>query len=499
MSEPYGRAKRVGLLLGPLLLLIVLALPPPPHMTLGAWRLIGVILLMAAWWMTEAVPLAAASIVPIALFPILGILAPAQSTAPYADPAVFLFLGGFLLAKAFERSGLHRRVALRILTHTGSGPRRVLLGFMLGTAVMSMWVSNTATAMMMLPIGAAVAGHPSAARGDGGAAARGRWRYPFPTVLMLGVAYAASIGGMATLIGTPPNIIFAGQAARLTGAGEIGFVQWMLIGVPLATAYLAVAWAYLAFVALDARDLGAFGGAEAIAAERARLGPWTRAQRVVLGVFLLTVAAWVFRVDLDLGAFTLPGWSTRLGLDVHDATIAITAGIVLMLVPTDLARGEFVLDWQSAVKLPWEVLLLFGAGFALAAGFGATALGDWVAAQLGLLAVLPAPLLLLLVSLVVIAASEIASNTALTSLMLPVLAATAVATGVDPMVLMLTATLAASAGFMLPVATPPNAVAYATGHVKAPQMARVGLALDVMGALLVTATVLTLGARVLGA
>lgn len=473
----YGRGRRIGLVLGPALFALVLALPPPPHMATDARDLLAVILLMATWWMTEAVPLAATSLVPLAAFPLLGILGAADAATPYADPNVFLFLGGFLLAKGFERSGLHRRVALRILAATGTSPRRVLLGIMLATAVISMWVSNTATAMMMLPIGAAVAGHAVSQR------ARTGWRYPFPTVLMLGVAYAASIGGVATLIGTPPNVLFAGQVRALTGE-SVGFLQWMLIGAPLAAALLAFAWLYLAFVAWDGETRGMDRG-DAVAEQRRALGPWRREEAVVLVVFLSTVAAWVFRADIDVGGFVLPGWATRLGLDVHDGTIAIAAGLLLFLIPLDLARGEFILDWPTAVRLPWEVLLLFGAGFAIGAGFRVTQLGEWIAAQLTGLSALPTPVILLALSIVVVAASEIASNTALTGLVLPLLAASAPAIGVEPVLLMLTATLAASCGFMLPVATPPNAVAYATGHVAAPQMMRAGFALDVVGAVLV--------------
>lgn len=484
----FGVGKRVGLVAGPVLLAITLAFPPPPGMAPEAWRLVGVILLMGAWWMTEAIPMGATSLVPILLFPFLGILAPAATTAAYAEPAVFLFLGGFLLAKGFERSGLHRRVALMILARVGRTPRQVLFGFMLATALMSMWVSNTATAMMMLPIGAAVAAHTDAgARGS-------RWRYPFPTVLMLGIAYAASIGGMATLIGTPPNIIFAGQAATLTGGAPVGFVQWMIVGVPLAAAFLVLAWAWLAYVAYDARkdDKTRFGGAETVRSEIEALGPLRRAEALVLTVFLSTVALWVFRVDIDLGGLVVPGWSTALGLDVHDATIAIGAGLLLFLLPTSLSRGEFVLDWPTAAKLPWDVLLLFGGGFALAAGFQATQLGDWVALQVTGVAWLPLPLLIGALAIIVVLASEVASNTALTGLLLPVLAASAPALGVAPLTLMLAATLAASSGFMLPVATPPNAVAYASGHVRIHQMARVGLALDVIGVVLVTLAVLGL-------
>jgi sodium-dependent dicarboxylate transporter 2/3/5 len=425
----------------------------------------------------------------------LGILKPEAAAAPYADPNIFLFLGGFLLAQAFQKWGLHRRVALLMLTVMGTRPPQLLLGCMLATAVISMWVSNTATAMMMLPIGTAVAAQMGLKSSDPQHSAPGD---TFGAGLMLGIAYAASIGGMATLIGTPPNVIFAGQVRQLfPELGEVGFLRWMLVGVPLAGIYLLLTWLYLAFVAMrfSSGAHPAMGG-HALSAQCVELGPMSRGECVVLTVFLLTVAAWMFRADLVIGPLTIPGWSTGLGLDLHDGTIAVAAALLLFVIPIDLHRGQFVLDWASAVRIPWEVLFLFGGGFALATGFRVTGLAEWLAGALRLLAVLPLGIMMLVLCLVVIFASEIASNTALASLLLPVLAATATGLDIHPYLLMLPATLAASCGFMLPVATPPNAVAFASGYVTAPQMLRVGLVLDVLGAILVTLTVSTLGRAV---
>jgi sodium-dependent dicarboxylate transporter 2/3/5 len=358
-----------------------------------------------------------------------------------------------------------------------------------------MWVSNTATAMMMLPIGMAVASQVGLESSDPHNSAAGD---NFGAGLMLGIAYAASIGGMATLIGTPPNVIFAGQVRQLfPELGEVGFLRWMLVGVPLAGVYLLLTWLYLAFVVMRfSSGLQPHKGGQALSAQRAELGPMSRGERVVMTVFFLTVAAWVFRADLVIGPRTIPGWSTWLGLELHDGTIAVAAALLLFLIPIDLKRGQFVLDWAWAVRIPWEVLFLFGGGFALATGFRVTGLAEWLAGALQLLAVLPLGIMMLVLCLIVIFASEIASNTALASLLLPILAATATGLDIHPYLLMLPATLAASCGFMLPVATPPNAVAFASGYVTAPQMMRVGLVLDVLGAILVTLAVSTLGRAV---
>jgi len=286
-------------------------LPAPEGLTPHAQHLVAVIALMAVWWMTEALPLGATSLLPLALLPALGILPPEAAAAPYADPNVFLFLGGLFLAQAFQKWGLHERVALLILVAIGTRPRQLLLGMMVATASISMWVSNTATAMMMLPIGVAVVAQmPLEAAHSQHQGHHNR----FGAVLMLGIAYAASIGGMATLIGTPPNLIFAGQAKQLVPElGEVGFLRWMLIGVPLAAGLLLLTWLYLGFALLRGPPLA--DGNEArtlLQRQRAALGPMSRGERVVMTVFVLTVAAWVFRADLVLGPLVIPGWSTWL-------------------------------------------------------------------------------------------------------------------------------------------------------------------------------------------
>ncbi len=490
----YGWSKRVALGLGPLLFMALLVLPTLPGLDPPAQRVLGLALWMAAWWMTEAVPLGATSLLPLVALPLLGVVDIGTAAAAYAEPTIFLFMGGFLLAGAFQKWDLHRRFALAVLARVGARPRRLILAFMVVTAVLSMWVSNTATAVMMLPIGLAIAMEA----GGGAPSGSSPWRYGFRTVLMLGIAYAASFGGLATLVGTPPNLIFAGQSASLyPELGEVGFLRWMLLGVPIAVVFTGLAWLYLSYIVLEP-ETAADVNADQLARRRGDLGAMGRPQWTVTLVFLLTVLAWVFKTDLQLGAVTIPGWATALGLEIHDGAIALIAALVLFLTPADLAEGEFVLDWKTAVGIPWEVLILFGGGFSLAAGFTRSGLASWLGDLLGGLGVLPLPLLIFALCAIVIAGSEIASNTALAALILPVVAATAEGLGLHPYWLMIPATLAASTGFMLPVATPPNAVAFASGYVTAPQMARAGFVLDLLGALLVTAASLTLLPLVFG-
>lgn len=477
------RSARIGLFLGPTLFLFCLAIPAASGLTPQARAMLGVVALMATWWATEAIPIGATAFVPLVLFPLLGILGPIQTAAPYADPNVFLFLGGFLLAQAFQKWGLDRRLALHVLVRVGTRPRRLLLGFMGFTALVSMWVSNTATTLIMLPLGLGVLAQLGA-RAD---RTSGR-RDPFGTVLMLGIAYAASIGGMATLIGTPPNIILAGAASQALPQGpEVTFVRWMIVGVPLALVFLVVAWAFLAFARLaSTRTKPDPGVGVALRTQLQDLGRTRRPEWLVMCVFFLTVAAWVFRTELDLQFVRIPGWSDALGTDIHDGTIAMAAALLLFLLPTDWRRHEFVLDWKTAMRVPWEIVFLFGGGFALAAGFRATGLDTWVGQNLAAASGVPTLALIFGLCVFMTLASEVASNTALAAVTLPILAAAATSLGIHPLWLMVPAALAASSGFMLPVATPPNAIAFASGHVRMRHMVRAGVWLDLIGAVLIT-------------
>jgi sodium-dependent dicarboxylate transporter 2/3/5 len=480
-ANGYSLVRRVGLLLGIVLFLLILFLPTADGLTPEAQRVAAVAILMSVWWITEALPLYATALLPLILFPLLGVFGAQKVAAPYAEPTIFLFMGGFFLAMAMQRWGLHRRIALYTIRLLGTQPRQLLLGFMVATAVMSMWVSNTATTMMVYPIGLAIASQlvPSSAGQSN--------KNGFAVALMLGIAYAASIGGMGTLIGTPPNAIFAGQSKLLfPELNHLSFFDWMLIGIPYVLIFLPFAWLYLSFTHI--RNSQAGGDLKALSTAFGELGPVSRGELGVFVVFVLTVCGWLFRSDINLGFVTLPGWSTLLGIEawVQDATVAIAAAVLLFIVPVNLKKGEFLLNWEWAVKIPWGILILFGGGFALALGFQETGLANWIGQGLAGLSGIPLLLLIFILCIVITLAGEVASNTAIAAAMMPILGATAVAMGVHPFVLMIPATMAASSGFMLPVATPPNAIVFGSGALTIRQMVRAGIVLDIIGAVIIT-------------
>lgn len=472
------RASRAGLWAGIALFVLVLAIPLP--MPAAARRTAAVAVLMSVWWLTETIPLAATALLPLALFPALGVLSAADAAAPYANPVVFLFLGGFIVATAMQRWGLHRRIALGIVARAGTRPHMLVLGFMLATAFISMWVSNTATAAMMVPIGIALAELLRPQERDA--------PFPFATALMLGIAYAATIGGIATLIGTPPNAVFAAAAREIAGEA-IGFAEWLVIGLPIALVLLPAAWALLVFVLYPSRALPP-GAEEMLTGERRRLGPRTRPELVVAVVFASMAIAWLLRDPKQIGGVTLPGIASFVPF-VDDATIAIAGAVALFLLPS--GAGRPVLVWEDTRELPWGVLILFGGGLSLARAFddsGLTAaVGDAVAA----LDALPLWLLIGAAVALFILLSELASNTAVAAMGMPVLAAAADGLGQDPIVFMAAGALAASSAFMLPVGTPPNAIVFGTGYVSMRQMVRAGLWLNLLSIVIVTLVALLLG------
>jgi sodium-dependent dicarboxylate transporter 2/3/5 len=464
-----GRRRAVGLVLGPLLFAVLVTSPVPAGLDAPAWRTAAVAVLMAVWWITEAIPIPATALLPIALFPILGVAPVEGAAAPYANSVIYLFLGGFLLAAGMQRWGLHRRVALRVLRSVGFGPTRIVGGFMAATALVSLWVSNTATTAMMYPIGLSVM---QLVRGGG----NGRGGPSnFETCLMLGIAYAASIGGLGTLIGTPPNALLAGFFSETYGV-EIGFARWMIVGIPLVALMLPLAWFILVRVVYPLRpgDLG--DARERLEHETGRLGPLGRGEARMAGVVVVTALAWMLQ---PLLARWVPGLS--------DAGIAIGAGIALFLVPVEPRRGVFLLDWGAASKLPWDVLVLFGGGLSLADAIHRTGLSRWIGAALGGLDALPAVALVGCVVLAMIFLTELTSNTASAASFLPVIAALAVGIGESPLLLAVPMVVAASCAFMLPVATPPNAIVFASGAVPIGRMARAGLVLNLVFTVLITA------------
>lgn len=471
------RAPLIGLFLGPLLLLALLLLPAPEGLTSEAWTVAAVVVLMVTWWITEALPVAATALVPIVAFPLLGVADVDGAAAPYAHPLIFLFLGGFLIASAVERWNLHRRIALSLLGVVGSSPARLIGGFMAATAFLSMWLSNTATTIMMVPIALAVVGLLRDRPGD--ELEPSRTTAGFGTALLLSIAYAASIGGLGTLIGTPPNALLAAFMAERYGL-VIGFGQWMLFAVPLSTALLALTWLLLTRLVFSVGRKPIPGASRVIAQALSSLGPPSREERRVAIVFACVAALWILRPAL---VELLPG------LPLSDPVIAMLGGLCLFVIPSDLRRGRFLLDWDTAKRLPWGVLILFGGGLSLASAIQSSGLAAWIGAVLAACSGWPAIALILLVTTVVVFLTEVTSNTATASVFIPIAATLGSCIATDPMLFALPVALAASCAFMMPVATPPNAIVYASGIIRIPQMARAGFLLNLLCILAITGAV----------
>ncbi len=493
-SHRYERRQLIGLLLGLGLFFLLLLSPAPAGMEAQAWRMTAATALMAIWWVSEAVHPSVTALIPLALFPLLRILTPQEVSTAYADQVLFLFLGGFIIALAMEKCNLHRRIALQVLNRVGSSPQSLTLGIMGTTAAISMWVSNVATTLIMLPIALAVLDHATSQGYD--------TKSGFGTALMLMIAYGASIGGIGTPVGTPPNVIFLGAFVKLfPAAPQIGFLQWMLFGVPVAIVLTLTTWAYLTYVAFPYPTVGWQADRRFLQDRLHELGPLTVAEKKVSLLAAATAFLWIFRSDLPLGGITIPGWSQLLPpqVIVQDSTVAMFMALLLFLIPADRHSGKFLMDWETAEKLPWGVLILLGGGLALAAGVEKTGLATWLGSRLSLVGHLPSLSVIFLVTLITAWVTEFASNTATATLMMPVLAATAQAMRLDPLLLMIPATFAASVcNFMLPSATGPNAIVFASGHVTVPQMVRAGIVLDLLGTVVLTALIYLIGIFVFG-
>ncbi|QDH70199.1 SLC13 family permease [Marilutibacter alkalisoli] len=472
-----GWHRRVARWSGPLLGLLAFLLVPDEAaggLSVEGRMTAGVAVWMAVWWLGEAVPLAATALLPVVLFPLLGLTTPAEAVRPYASDIIFLFMGGFMLGLAMERWGLHRRMALRILLLVGTGPRRLVAGFMIAAGFLSMWISNTAATIILLPVGVSVIGMLLRDSDVPEHEAR-----PFATCLMLAIAYAASIGGSATLIGSPPNLVVASYARERLDC-DITMLAWMRFGVPVMLVFLGLAWLYLTRLAFPVRMRALPQGDARIGAMLDGLGPMGRGERVVLVVFSLTAMAWILRPQL-VSWLGLPG--------LTDAVIAMAGALVLFLLPGERApggRSRAALDWETAVRLPWGVLVLFGGGLSLAAAIGMHGVDSFIASGLYGLAGAPMLLVIFAVAVLVIFATELTSNTAMATAFTPVLAAVALGLGVPVMPLLVAIALGASYAFMLPVATPPNAIVFGSGHVSIGQMMRAGIVLNIVGVVLVT-------------
>jgi len=510
--DPLRWYKRIGFVGGLVAFTLILLGPAPEGMSPQAKKMAAVTVWMALWWITEATDIAITALIPVPALPLLGIMPSAEVTRHYANHLIFLFMGGFMIALAMEKWDLHRRVALSVIEKMGGRPTRLVLGFIVATGLISMWISNTATTLMMMPVAMAVVDRLAEVASRVHQLEEQLIQRTLGLVLMLGIAYAASIGGVGTIIGTPTNVALVGFVQqRFPTLPPISFVRWMLVGVPLVIVFLPLAWAYLcrfgAPIPLGRLRLGI--DASLIIEEKARLGPMKAPEKIVAVVGSITALLWIFREPLRLGWFRLPGWSELLPWPekVHDATVAMAAAILLCLLPASW-RGpvewkgkqeRFVLDWDTIQqRLPWGVLILFGGGFALAAGIEGSGLASWLAQRIGSLQGAPSWVLVPLAGAVASLISSFTSNTATVLMLCPVLAEAAVALGIHPYLLLVPATIAASFVFVLPVSTPPNAIIFGSGWVTVPAMFRAGLGLQLISLVVVPAVVYLLGGAAFG-
>jgi sodium-dependent dicarboxylate transporter 2/3/5 len=461
--------KKAGLPIGLILFFLVLTLPAPEGMSPEAKKTAAVAVLMGAWWITEAIPIAVTALLPVALFPLLGVTSSADAASSYANHLIFLFMGGFIIALAMQKWNLHRRIALRIIDMAGTSPLRIILGFMTATAFLSMWVSNTATTIMMVPIGMAVIGYFCGDHSEGTDS-------NFALSLMLGIAYSASVGGIGTLIGTPPNLVLANTMEEMYDI-TIGFSEWFAVGFPLVLIMIPLIWLWLTRVVYPPR--AANRQSSVIGEEIRRLGPASRGEKIILTVFVLTALCWIFRQTKEIGGLVIPGLD-RLMPNVSDSAIAVFFAALTFLIPVKRDRLEFLMDWEHASRLPWGILLLFGGGLSLANGFRVSGLARWIGASVRIFSNTPEIVLIGAVIAVIIFLTEMTSNTATTAMALPILGSVAVGLGKEPMVLLAPAAIAASCAYMLPVATPPNAIIFASGCVKIPQMSKAGFFLNLI-------------------
>ncbi len=458
--EEYGLRQWSGWILGPGFLLLTLVLEPPDGLSPIGWKTAGAAGLMSVWWITEAVPISVTALLPLVLFPALGLGDITSVSAPYANPLVFLFLGGFIIALAMKRWNLHKRVAIGLIGALGAQPNRIIAGFLLSGALISMWVSNTATALMMLPIATSVV---ALLPRDESAAGKS-----FAPALMLAVAYGATTGGMATLIGTPPNALLAGYMSKVYGY-DIGFGQWMMIGLPMTLLTLPVVYFTLTRIAFRFPGSKLEGMEALIKTEKEKLAGFSHGEAMVAIVFTLTALCWIFRPLLEK-PFPM----------VSDTSIAIGGAVALFLLPINARRGEFVMTWEAARELPWEVLLLFGGGLSLAGMIQSSGLSLYLGQLSGALSGLPVFLILGVISFGILMLTELTSNTATAATFLPIVAAIALSMGQDPLLFLVPAALAANCSYMMPVGTPPNAIVFGSGMIRLPQMARSGFLLNVV-------------------
>ena len=463
---PY---QSIGLALGPVLALFLAFMDPPQGMSVQGWHVTALASWMAIWWATEAIPVAATALLPLIILPLTGIASPSEASTPYTNPVIFLLLGGFILAMAMQRWGLHRRIALNILARVGDHPSALIAGFMATAALLSMWISNTATTLMMVPIALSVA---EAVAGEKNISNN------FTIALLLGIAYAASIGGLGTIVGTPPNAMLVAYLNQEMGV-DIGFTEWMAFGVPVVLVMVPAAWFVLTRLTFRMGTADGHAGEQEVQTQLKSLGPISVPERRIALLFGAVAVAWMFRpliADLPfMGGLT-------------DMGIAVLGAVAAFVIPAGGKgnKGLSLLSWEWAVRLPWGVILLFGGGLSLAAAISSTGLAEWLGNELQFLTHYHILILMLAIVTLIIFLTELTSNTATIAALLPVLGEIAKQGQFDPIIMAAPAALAASCAFMLPVATGPNAVVFSGGHVSVPQMAKAGFRLNIIGIFVLT-------------
>lgn len=476
--------QQAGLLLGPAFAALMMMMGPPEDLSIAAWHTAAMGVLMATWWATEAVPIAITALTPIVMFPLLGIATIQQATSPFANKVVYLFLGGFMVAFAMQRWNLHRRMALTVLQYAGGNGRMLVGGFMLASALLSMWVMNTSTTMMLLPIAVSVVNVIHGTVQD----LNDEQKKSFQYALLLGVAYASSIGGMATLVGTAPNAMLAAFMQE-TYAVEIDFASWMLVGIPVSLVLLPIAWLVLTRFVFKVDFQNSSEGIQLLKTMKEDMGKITTPETRVAVVFVLMASLWMLRPLL----VKVPGLEA-----LDDTGIAMVGGIVLFLIPSGDKSDPLLLRWQYVEKLPWGILILFGGGLSLASAVSRTGLAEWLGNNLQFITTLPVPILVLITAGLIVFLTELTSNIGTTATFMPVVGAIAIEAGVDPLILLVPVVIAASCAFMLPVATPPNAIVFGSGLLTIPKMMRAGIALNLIAIVVVSVIGLNLAPRFLG-
>lgn len=484
------KSKKLGIVIGVLLFAAVLLMgdiePLKPHLNIMA----AIAVLMAVLWITEAIPLSVTSLIPLILYPLTGILTADEIAASYINSIIFLFLGGFLIAISMEEWGLHKRIALKLITVFGGSPSSIVIGFMISGAFLSMWISNTATALMLLPIALAIISKLEDQFGE-------KQTHNFSLILLLSIAYSCTLGGVATLVGTPPNLVFVKTLNILfPEAPEISFSSWMLLAVPVSLLMLFSAGLLLTRV-LFKLDKNVKLNKNFIKEEYGKLGNVSFEEKAVSIVFAITAFLWIFRSTINFGIFEIPGWANLLPTSnfINDGTVAISMAFILFLIPAKSKRRT-ILDSKAFAKVPWGIILLFGGGFALAKGFSSTGLSHYIGEQLSGLSFFSPIFVIIITAALISFLTELTSNTATTQMILPILASVSIAMELNPLLLMLTATLSASMAFMLPVATPPNTIIFASSRLKISEMAKTGFALNILGIIIVSLFVYFLGSYI---